>query len=222
MRLFCILLLMSCLFACTQEQPAKLEFKVKYQAKIGQCEQLGKLMWFVSNFSAQSDILLQQGDFSNEQVALIGANCNAQAWQIVLQQAPEAGSALSFDLAVPFELNHQNPLTAERPLNVSEMFWSWQLGHKFLRFDGDERFAFHLGSTGCKSPSRLRAPNTQCTHPNRFRFTVDNFDISKPITFDLDKLLDDVEQSRSCMSEQDSPVCQQLFSNLKQPLFYQE
>ena len=38
---------------------------------------------------------------------------------------------------MPWQLNHQNPLTASSPLNISEMFWSWQLGHKFLRFDSN-------------------------------------------------------------------------------------
>jgi uncharacterized repeat protein (TIGR04052 family) len=70
---------------------------------------------------------------------------------------------LMFRIGVPEELNHQNPLVAEAPLNYSFMHWHWSTGYKFLRagiandLDG---FWMHLGSsrcagaTGCGSANR--------------------------------------------------------------------
>jgi len=180
------------------------------------------LMLYLSHFSSDRDIQLIPSTYASEQVALLGAECSDEAWQVLLDTELKSGQTLSFDIGVPFELNHLNPLTAEKPLNVSEMFWSWQLGHKFLRFDSAQEFSFHLGSTGCKSPSRLRPAQQECSYPNRYRFIIDNFKPEKPIVFDLDRLLAQVNKTQSCMSEQDSQVCKQLFSNLQQPLFYQE
>jgi hypothetical protein len=61
-------------------------------------------------------------------------------------------------MGVPFEKNHRDPVTAGAPLNLSCMFWVWNAGYKFLRFDytstGQPRGAFlHLGSTNCSPPA---------------------------------------------------------------------
>ena len=74
--------------------------------------------------------------------------------------------ALEFDLGVPFERNHANPLTAPPPLNAASMFWTWQTGYKFLRLDLGTDWSFHLGSTGCVSESAVRPPEA-CRQPNR-------------------------------------------------------
>ena len=73
--------------------------------------------------------------------------------------------AVEFELGVPFEHNHANPLTAPPPLNVSSMFWTWQTGYKFLRLDLGNDWSFHLGSTGCVSASAVRPPQA-CNRPN--------------------------------------------------------
>lgn len=164
------------------------------------------------------------GSYNNQEVALLGADCREpSAWQVKFEQPLVYGEALKFSLGVPFSLNHDNPLIAPSPLNVSEMFWSWQLGHKFLRLDSHSDFAFHLGSTGCKSDSKLRAPSKPCDKPNRFDFILESFDPNQAIIFDLSRLLEGVSMTTSCMSEQDNPNCQKLFYNLKHnTVFYQE
>ena len=74
--------------------------------------------------------------------------------------------AIEFELGVPFDLNHANPLAAPPPLNVASMFWTWQTGYKFLRLDVGTDWSFHLGSTGCVSESAVRPPEV-CRQPNR-------------------------------------------------------
>ena len=221
LRILCVVLLMGMISGCDKSATTQLNFIVKYQGQTLACVERSSLMWYLSNFSSEQTHLIKPNQFAGQQVALIGANCSDKAWQLELIDNV-AGQNLSFDLAVPWQLNHQNPLTMPAPLNVGEMFWSWQLGQKFLRFDGDQRFAFHLGSTGCKSASKLRAPKDPCQFPNRYRYTIAKFDSNSPIIFDLDKLFAGVNKSKSCMSEQSNPVCQQLFSNLTSEIFYQD
>jgi uncharacterized repeat protein (TIGR04052 family) len=105
---------------------------------------------------------------------------------------------LRFTLGVPFARNHGDPTVAPSPLNLTAMFWNWQGGYKFLKFDTatsgrpatvaspDPRgggnasgFSVHLGSTLCASPSRTEAPKGECANPNRVAVAFDRFDIAK-------------------------------------------
>lgn len=74
-------------------------------------------------------------------------------------------STVEFELGVPFERNHANPLGAPAPLNVPSMFWTWQSGYKFMRLNLGTDWSFHLGSTGCVSASAVRPPGS-CAQPN--------------------------------------------------------
>jgi uncharacterized repeat protein (TIGR04052 family) len=128
---------------------------------------------------------------------------------------------LTFNVGVPFDLNHQNPLSQSSPLNLPSMFWAWQNGHKFLRLDlkaKKEPFSFHLGSVGCASSSRVRAPESPCAEPHFFSFKLDKQERGEVLRIDLDKLLDGIELSpeSSCLfhGEQES-VCQLLMDNLQ-------
>lgn len=132
---------------------------------------------------------------------------------------------VKFDLAVPFAENHKNPLTQPSPLNISEMFWSWQLGHKFLRLDlqaestkESSSWSYHLGSVGCQSASSMRAPLKPCTMPNRFEIVLQKTPNQDALHFDLLELLKNVQPSimRSCMFQQVEEVaCIQLANNLQ-------
>lgn len=221
-RFFCLIFTTLILSACLSKSKTTLDISVKYHGKLQSCHELApNLMFYLSNFKQDKNLAIESGQFSNFSVALIGADCNNNSWQVTLADKVITGQTLNFDIGVPFELNHANPLTAPTPLNISEMFWSWQLGHKFLRFDTD-KYSFHLGSTGCKSPSRLRPAKTECQFPNRFTFSITNFNLDKPIVFDLDALLINADTTKSCMSEQQNSNCQVLFSQLRTSLFYQE
>lgn len=61
---------------------------------------------------------------------------------------------LSFELGVPFDMNHQDVTKAASPLNLTSMFWVWRSGYKFARIDFattgvPQGYFIHLGSTGC-------------------------------------------------------------------------
>lgn len=106
-------------------------------------------------------------------------------------QLPDAVSGLAFTLGVPASLNHANPVTAAYPLNDSGMFWSWQQGYKFLRIDAsrpanNSQWAFHLGSTGCQSPSALRPPPQPCQRSYQARITLNGFNpLQQPVIVDI-------------------------------------
>lgn len=87
-------------------------------------------------------------------------------------------AGLRFNLGLAPEVNHQNPLTATSPFNISSMFWSWQLGYKFFRLDFREaggQMNMHLGSTGCQSASPIRPPSKPCHAPNIAQITLPDF-----------------------------------------------
>lgn len=141
---------------------------------------------------------------------------------------------LTFGLAVPFKENHANPLTQPAPLNNPEMFWSWQTGHKFMRFDlkridSIANWAFHLGSVGCTSKSTLRAPSGDCKWSNRINVDIDIPERkgSKPeilvININIDAMLNgiDITNSEACMFTLNQQVnCLDVLQNLKtKPVF---
>jgi uncharacterized repeat protein (TIGR04052 family) len=101
-----------------------------------------------------------------------------------------------FSLGVPDRLNHADATIAEAPLNVTGMFWSWQDGYKFLRFEmraygapgtKPASWLFHLGSTAC---ARDAAGATRCARPNRPAIALNGFDWRKNvIVADVQRLL---------------------------------
>ncbi len=105
-------------------------------------------------------------------------------------------TGLELTVGVPFNLNHQDPTVASAPLNSTAMFWNWQGGYKFIKFDtassgiSDQRpaapmamgpvtrYSVHLGSTVCASASRTQAPGS-CLNPNRITVRLDRFDLKQ-------------------------------------------
>jgi uncharacterized repeat protein (TIGR04052 family) len=109
-------------------------------------------------------------------------------------------TGLRFTLGVPFARNHGDPTIAPSPLNLTAMFWNWQGGYRFVKFDaassglprtpagpgahgshgshgggGASGFSVHLGSTVCASESRTQ-PASSCRNPNRVTVQFDRFD----------------------------------------------
>ena len=132
--------------------------------------------------------------------------------------APGDYQFFEFELGVPFELNHANPLEAASPLDLPVMFWTWQTGYKFLRVDLGNQWSFHLGSTGCDSASAVRAPAQPCRQPNlaRIRIPIADDEPAK-ILLDLDALLQgiDVSDQENCVEAyEEKPVCRSLLKRL--------
>jgi uncharacterized repeat protein (TIGR04052 family) len=162
--------------------------------------------------------LVQDGTWQRDHVALLDfengtgpcRNGTAATNSVVRGSVP-AGSytGLRFTLGVPFAANHGDPTTAASPLNVTAMFWNWQGGYKFIKFDtatsgqpataapphpqgggNASGFSVHLGSTLCASPSRTQAPQAECGNPNRVTVQFERFDFAtQTVVADIGRVL---------------------------------
>lgn len=174
--------------------------------------------WHTTSLASESESEDNSKSRSSD-VALIGVVCaDSGTWQVNLETriSKEDIRGIAFTLGVPFDLNHQNPMSLPAPLNQPDMFWTWQTGHKFLRLEmhsENKEFVYHLGSTGCVSSSPVRSPKTECKNPNRVVVTLDDFRPSKTISLDLSKLLkgSELELEISCQSSPDNSQCMPLF-----------
>lgn len=147
--------------------------------------------------------------------------------------APGEYKGIEFTLGVPFDLNHGDPTIAPAPLSSTAMFWNWQAGYKFLKFDtatsgrplttdapdrqgggSASGFSVHLGSTGCASESRTTPPSS-CKNPNRVTVRFDSFDPAKDVVIaDIGAVLANAnvdvnapETPVGCMSFPNDPDC---------------
>ncbi len=182
--------------------------------------------------------LEQDGLWQREGLALLdfedgSAGCpvgNAPMNSTVRGTAP-AGvyTGVSFDLGIPFELNHGNAELETSPLNVTPMFWNWNGGYKFIRVDafaGPEgstiNYNLHLGSTGCNGGSPVTPPTEECLNPNRPTITLNGFDpATNVIVADLASVLADSnvevnapETAPGCQSFPGDSDCDTVFPNL--------
>lgn len=124
--------------------------------------------------------LSKDSTWQNGQVALLDLGPGSQGNRSVTGTV-DAGeySGIRFSVAVPFGLNHANPVSAGAPLDRPELYWTWQSGYKFFRLEfqhDSHAYAFHLGSTGCSSASALRPPLQACAQPNIVRVELPSFD----------------------------------------------
>jgi uncharacterized repeat protein (TIGR04052 family) len=135
---------------------------------------------------------------------------------------------LRFTLGVPAALNHADSTLASAPLNQTAMFWSWQSGYRFMKFElevqnGDKRtgFPIHIGSSACQA-ANMRAPATNCLQPNRVAVALEQFDPARDsVLLDLSAL---IAQTRldmqtpgtapGCMAAADDPDCAGVFEAL--------
>lgn len=240
---FFLCLVGSCLFMLSgcQPQTQHLPLTASYQQQPISCDtissaqtsdwQINTLRFFISDVAFKSSGRWQTVDLQTNAwqtgnvslLSLVTPDCELTELNRQLTFKAEHkwqdAEAVRFTLGVPFEQNHLNPLQQPSPLNLSAMFWSWQLGHKFLRLDmrgPQAAWSFHLGSIGCQSASRVRSPNQPCAKPNRIEVEL-GAPTSGSLQVDLDRLLDNVsmQQMQSCMFQlPDLPSCEQLLINL--------
>jgi uncharacterized repeat protein (TIGR04052 family) len=129
---------------------------------------------------------------------------------------------LRFRVGIPSDLNHADAASAPPPLNYTSLFWSWNGGYKFLRFDGistgqSRGFIEHLGSTGCSGDGRGMA---SCNQENRPEIDL-RFDPDRDhVVFDLAAMLSesnidaDAGGELGCSSGFDDPDCAPFFHAL--------
>lgn len=222
----------------TEPKSSSVEFMLAYNGKPMTCEQTFEkegLEWQLRAFQfylSEVEIDGQAATLKNKSgeaspVAMLGTRCSGEGrWQFDMEPMTVSdSSSFSFMLGVPFEVNHQNPLQASEPLNHSDMFWTWQIGHKFVRMDirsqteeKSKSWAFHLGSIGCDSASSVRAPTEACAHPNTFTVTLDDFQSDKPVYFHVDRLIANskIIEDGNCMGDPDDASCKPLIQVLSE------
>ena len=144
-------------------------------------------------------------------------------------------SGIKFQIGVPFDQNHGDPTTANPPLSTTAMFWNWQGGYKFIKFDAltatsdtprsspqRSAFAFHLGSTQCSSTAQTQPPMKACQKTNAVQVElVGENPISTPVVFDMATLLRGANVANNtpntppgCMSTSSDPDCTEIFRHL--------
>lgn len=177
--------------------------------------------------------LTQDGLWQVENVALLDfedatgscANGTAETNAVITGTAPDGHyDTLSFKVGVPWDLNHGDSAAAPSPLNLSTMFWSWEMGYKFARIDGTstgqpDGAVFHLGSTGCASDENGSV--TGCSNENVAEVSLDFDPRSDGVAVDLAGLFAGVDLDTNaadtmplCMSDPTDPDCERLFGNV--------
>jgi len=190
-----------------------------------------QLLFFIHNIEIKTrdktwqPWVMETNSFQSNNVALLGEICGEinkkSNWDIELNSLIKYQDItdIRFTLGIPFSLNHLNPLTQASPLNIPSMFWGWRGGHKFMRVElasKNDDWLFHLGSTGCKALSPVRAPKEECLQPNRVVISLPFTQDTTHIALDLSVLFNNVELTRknNCQSSPDEQSCKVLFENL--------
>ena len=176
--------------------------------------------------------LENDGLWQNGEVALLdfengcGDMGNPQLRTVIEGRAPSGEyTGIRFRLGVPESLNHQNPVEAAPPLSLTELFWSWNGGYKFVRVEGSsptfEGWRLHLGSTRCEGDM---VGNATCADANRPEVALDGFDpLNGTVIADLAGLVagssldNTAETAPGCMSAPTDPDCAPIFRNLGLP-----
>ena len=173
--------------------------------------------------------LVNDGMWQDGRVALLdfedgcGEMGNALTRTVVEGRAPVGDyTGLRFRLGLPEDLNHQNPSEAAPPLSLSEMFWTWNAGYKFVRIEGQSSafagWRVHLGSTRCEGDMM---GNATCMERNVPEVALNGFDpTTGKVVADLAALVEGsmldntAETAPGCMSSPDDPDCAPIFANL--------
>lgn len=133
---------------------------------------------------------------------------------------------VEFKLGVPFYLNHMNVSTATSPLNITEMYWAWASGYKFVKIEytASSKNSFHLGSHTCTGNTAGHV--NPCSQPNVPTITLTKatgFDATKDVvTLDINALYTGADASSTginvCMAGNatSSPktACEPMIKNI--------
>jgi uncharacterized repeat protein (TIGR04052 family) len=178
----------------------------------------------------------QDGKYQSESVALLDfedgtgacSNGNAELHTAVTGTVPEGRYVgVTFTIGVPFERNHLDLAASPSPLSLTRMFWAWNSGHKFARFDAKsasgKSWVLHLGSTGCAPTGVATASPASCAQENRVVVTLPKFDADREVVIaDAAVLFSGngnpaADENQVCMSSPKSAACAPMFARLGLP-----
>lgn len=188
----------------------------------------------ISASGAEVSVKLDQdGTYQNGNLALLDfengtgacSNGNALLHTSVLGTVPEGKyTGVKFTVGVPFDRNHQDLATQPSPLSLTRMFWAWNSGHKFVRFEAKtaegKNWVMHLGSGGCLPTGSAIKPPTECAQANRPVVTLAQFDVDREsVIADIVALFSEAvaTENQVCMSSLKSATCGPMFAALGLP-----
>jgi uncharacterized repeat protein (TIGR04052 family) len=183
--------------------------------------------------------LTQDGEWQYQNVALLdfengtglcGQRGTPETNTTIRGTVPDGNyTAVRFVMGVPETLNHIDAATAPSPLNKTALWWNWNMGYKFIRFDmevldGDaiSEFRVHIGSTMCEGDM---AGEAICANPNRTQVDLVEWSGGRgSILMDLDSIFvgTDVQTNLpdtppGCMSRPDDGDCGPIFERFGLP-----
>jgi uncharacterized repeat protein (TIGR04052 family) len=127
-----------------------------------------------------------------------------------------------FKLGVPFELNHTDIATAPAPLNLSSMYWSWNMGRLFLSLMNSAETStttsfetvLHVGSTGCMGDAQAGGV-TGCAKPNRPEYRFPDFRLGRSVAVaDVKAVLERSNLKTDLCHSDDADTCSWPFEYL--------
>jgi len=172
----------------------------------------------------------QDGKWQVDDIALLDfedktgmcANGTTETRTVITGMAPkDEWASIRFKVGVPFDRNHGDAAVAPSPLNLSELWWRWNLGYKFARIDGKtpkgtSPFFMHLGSTGCVPEGSNTV--TSCSNPNVPEIEIPIDPDTGTIKIDLAQLFAEVDLDNDpdpmppgCMSDPNDRACIGIF-----------
>lgn len=212
--------------------PITIDFSLNYQQQPINCHtlshldphQLNDFRLYLHDIELQDQdhnwhkIHLQPSPWQNHRIVLLDFKNNQEPCKTISNATNQSIIATSpiknfqrikFTLGVPFELNHQNPLTAQAPLNHASMHWHWQSGYKFIRAEftiNGISHRLHLGSLHCQGEVNHI---THCNTPNRKTYYLDINPQQPQINITLDQLLNARTEERhlTCMGMTEAAWC---------------
>jgi len=227
------------LISCSgRQENVEVQFDLQFDGQPINCDtetapvRLTDLRFYVHNLrfvtTDQQEIplnLVADGLWQNDRVALIdfengeGACLNGSGVTNRIARGSYSGgpiSGLAFDIGVPAEFNHADPLRAAPPLAYTEMHWHWASGYKFMRAGietDNDSFFLHLGSSRCEGTI---GDIQGCVSANRPQVRLTGFDPNvNTVVLDLDELVGAVnlhDGVRSeCMSGPANNECREPF-----------
>ena len=130
---------------------------------------------------------------------------------------PGPYTGIAFTIGVPEAINHKDLTSVPAPLNVSGLWWGWNLGHIFFAAvshtdittptPGTNDHYVHVGSTGCTGDPAM-GESVTCTNANRPQIRITGFDpLTVPIVVDYAAVLSGsaLTTSDGCHSFESAP-----------------
>lgn len=242
MRRLLIPAFLATLISCSgRQENVEVRFDLQFDGQPITCDtetapvRLTDLRFYVQNLrfvtAEQQELplnLVADGLWQNDRVALLdfengeGACLNGSAETNRIVRGSYSGgpiSSLEFDIGVPAELNHADPLRAAPPLAYTEMHWHWASGYKFMRAGietDNDSFFLHLGSSRCEGTiGDIRG----CAAANRPTVLLPDFNPNMhTVVLNLEKLIGAVNLwdgvRTDCMSGPTNEACRGPFAEL--------